>query len=82
MKLGDNIDKAGKALATMERLWGFGKETRDIASGRMKIQKGDKQLLEVVPSETRMKSTPATPQALKKFQQYMNKRNMNIQKSR
>ena len=40
MKLGDNIDKAGKTLATIERLWGMSREGRGLASGKLKPDGG------------------------------------------
>ena len=71
IKLGDNIEKinkTGQALATIERLWGLGRETRDVASGRMKVQKGKNQFLEVIPSDKRMTSTPPSAESLKILQ--------------
>ncbi len=72
MKLGDNINKANKALATMERLWGMSRESRDIASGRLKLRKGENQILEVKKSGTNLDSRPATQLEAQQLQKRFN----------
>ena len=82
MKLGDavgtagnvkrvkkRIEQAGSALATMERLWGFSREGRDVAR-KLKNNPGKNlnEILTIEKSDANLDSKPASQEQLNKLQ--------------